>query len=263
MIPEVVRIASADEAQALSGKKKTRGKKIVLPSSCPVCNSAVEQLSDEAVARCTGGMDCQAQRKESIKHFASRRAMDIEGLGDKLVEQLMDAHIIDRVEDLFALELDTLVALPRMGKKSASNVLSAIEKSKQTTFARFVFALGIRDVGETGAAHLADNFIHLDALAVATAEELEAVDDIGPVVSNSVLEFFADERNQQTLDALVAAGIQWPTVSTDVDAHPQTLSGNTYVITGKLSSMTRDEANRHCCYVAPRCRQVYRAKRLR
>jgi len=242
VIPEVVRIATADESQAISGKKKTRGKKIVLPSSCPVCNSAVEQLSDEAVARCTGGMDCQAQRKESIKHFASRRAMDIEGLGDKLVEQLMDAQIIDRVEDLFALELDALVALPRMGKKSASNVLSAIEKSKQTTFARFVFALGIRDVGETGAAHLADNFIHLDALAVATAEELEAVDDIGPVVSNSVLEFFSDERNQQTLDALVAAGIQWPTVSTDVDAHPQTLSGNTYVITGKLSSMTRDEA---------------------
>jgi len=242
VIPEVVRIATSDDSPDAGDKKKSRGRKISLPANCPVCESAVEQSADEAVARCTGGMHCLAQRKESIKHFSSRRAMDIEGLGDKLVEQLIDAQIIERVEDLYTMELDALVALPRMGEKSASNVLAAIEKSKQTTFARFVFALGIREVGETGAAHLAENFIHLDALAGATAEELEAIDDIGPVVTNRVLEFFADERNRQTLKALVAAGIQWPTVTPDVDAHPQTLSGCTYVITGTLSSMKRDEA---------------------
>lgn len=242
VIPEVVRIASSDESQAVGGKKKSRGKKIVLPASCPVCESAVEQLSDEAVARCTGGMHCLAQRKESIKHFASRRAMDIEGLGDKLVEQLIDAQIIDRVEDLYTLEMEALVALPRMGEKSAANVLAAIEKSKQTTFARFVFALGIREVGETSAASLADQFSQLDALAVATAEELEAINDIGPVVTKSVIDFFADERNRQTLDALVAAGINWPTVAQDANTQTQTLAGCTYVITGTLSGMTRDEA---------------------
>jgi len=198
----------------------------------------------EAVARCIGGTEkCAAQRKESIKHFASRRAMDIDGLGDKLVEQLIDEKCIEWVEDLYSLDVQTIASLPRLGEKSATNLVDALERSKDTSLGRFIFALGIREVGETSAANLADYFTELDALGDASIEDLEAVDDVGPVVARSLVEFFANARNRQTVESLVAAGINWPApAAMSASADEQVLTGKTYVLTGTLSDMTRDQA---------------------
>jgi len=192
------------------------------------------------VARCTGGLQCAAQRREGIKHYASRRAMDIDGLGDKLVEQLSDAELISSIDDLYNLTAEQLTKLPRMGEKSATNLLESLEKAKQTTLARFVFGLGIRDVGEGGAAALADHFGSLDAIISADAASLEVVEDIGPVVSASVVAFFASTDNCKMVDALINHGIRFPVVE-KVDVEP-VLDGNTYVLTGTLSLMTRDQA---------------------
>lgn len=242
VIPEVARVVLEEREKKTSNGKKPSRRKIKLPDKCPVCKSPVEATDDEAVARCTGGMACLAQRKESIKHFASRRAMDIDGLGDKLVEQLMDEGLVDKVEDLFSLQSEALVELPRMGQKSVDNLLAALEQAKQTTFARFVFALGIREVGETSAANLASHFGDLDSLRNATPEELESVADIGPVVAKSLAGFFANKSNNKTVDALIKAGVQWE-AGTDVTPRgEQTLAGKTFVLTGTLSGMTRDAA---------------------
>ena len=245
VIPEVARVLIEERKQTADKKDKTKPQrryKIKLPEACPVCGSDVEQIDDEAVARCTGGLSCIAQRKEGIKHFASRRAMDIDGLGDKLVEQLMDEGLIDRVEDLFSMDAEALEQLPRMGKKKVANLLQALEAAKKTTLARFVFALGIREVGETGAANLASHFLDIGNLRKATREELEAVTDIGPVVAGSIVEYFADKDSCNTVDALLSAGITWPTETAVPEAGEQSLAGNTYVITGTLSQMKRDEA---------------------
>ena len=232
VIPEVVR--------ALEDKRPKGARKPKMPGKCPVCGSAVVREADQAVHRCTGGLFCGAQRKEAIKHFASRRALDIEGLGDKLVEQLVEGGLVEHVDDIYALQLEQLQSLERMGEKSAQNLLDALQKSKDTTFGRFIYALGIREVGETTAQTLAEHFGNLDSLMQADLDTLLEVADVGPVVAENLLQFFAEPRNRQVIEALRAAGMRWPEGQPRVTHRP--LSGNTYVLTGTLEALTRDQA---------------------
>ncbi|MDI3513481.1 MAG: ligase [Rhodocyclaceae bacterium] len=209
--------------------------------TCPVCGSHVVRGEDEAVARCTGGLFCPAQRKQALLHFAGRRAMDIEGLGDKLVDQLVDAAIVKTPVDLYRLGVLALANLERMGEKSAQNLLAAIERSRSTTLARFIFALGIRNVGEATARDLARHFGKLDALIAADADALQQVPDVGPIVAKSIAEFFAEPHNREVIEQLRAAGVQW------TEGEPQgtvagALAGKTFVLTGTLPTLTRDEA---------------------
>ena len=207
---------------------------------CPVCGSAAEKLAGEAVARCTGGLYCPAQRKQALLHFASRRAMDIEGLGDKLVDQLVDTGRVHTPADLYSLTLEQVAGLDRMAEKSATNLLDAIGKSRNTTLARFIYALGIRNVGEATAKDLARYFGTLDVLMAADEAELEQVPDVGPVVAVSLARFFAEAHNVTVIDQLRAAGVRWTE-----EAQPVALSaiaGKTFVLTGTLPSMSREEA---------------------
>ncbi len=215
---------------------------IEMPDACPVCESHVEKVEGEAVARCTGGLVCSAQRKEAIKHFASRKAMDVEGLGDKLIEQMVEAGLIDTLDDLFHLSVDEIAGLERMAEKSAQNVLNALEKSKQTTLARFIYALGIREVGVVTANNLAGYFGFLDRIMAATHEQLIAVDDIGDIVAAHIVNFFAEEHNRSVIEQLQKAGIYWEEKEPVSSAEDAPLSGKTAVITGTLSDMTRDDA---------------------
>jgi DNA ligase (NAD+) len=231
VIPEVVSV--------IADRRPADAKVFVMPKRCPVCGSDIERVEGEAVARCTGGLYCAAQRKEAIKHFASRRAMDIEGLGDKLVEQLVDLGLIDDVAGLYALNEQQVAALERMGEKSARNLMDALNKSKHTTFDRFLYALGIREVGEATARALAQAFGDLDALKDADQDALEAVRDVGPVVAAHIVHFFQQPHNKDVIDKLLEAGIVWPAV--EINRH-QPLAGHTYVLTGTLGGMTRDEA---------------------
>ena len=212
-----------------------------LPKTCPVCGSAVERPEDEAIARCTGGLFCPAQRKQALLHFAGRRAMDIEGLGDKLVEQLVDGGIVRTPADIYKLGLLKIVALERMAEKSAANILAAIEKSKATTLARFIFALGIRNVGEATAKDLARHFGSLDGLITADAERLQQVPDVGPVVAASIARFFAQPHNVEVIEQLRAAGVSWPAGAPSALANSP-IAGKTFVLTGTLPTLTRDEA---------------------
>ncbi len=232
VIPEVVRV--------LIEARPADVRRIELPDACPVCASAIEQVEGEAVARCSGGLFCTAQLKEAIKHFASRRAMNIDGLGSKMVEQLVDSGLIQHVDGLYRLSADQLAALPRMGEKSAANLIAAIESSKQTTLARFIYALGIRDVGEATAASLARHFGSFEALLAASDEDLQSVADVGPVVAAHVQAFFAQAHNREVIDRLRAAGIAWPDEQALAGQLP--LAGHTYVLTGSLSAMSRSEA---------------------
>lgn len=234
-------------ASVVTSQRPKKTQKIIFPAQCPICESPVETVGDEVVARCTGGLICEAQRKEAIRHFVSRKAMDIDGLGDKLVEQLVDEKMITSVADLYHLEEEPLAALERMGEKSAKNLVAAIEKSKQTTFARFLYSLGIREVGETTARNLAKAFGNLDTLMSTSNEELQSVKDIGPVAAHFVEEFFQQEENRDVIAALKNAGVVWDEVQIDRNAADQDqqalpLSGLTFVITGTLSAMSRDEA---------------------
>ncbi|WP_454456244.1 NAD-dependent DNA ligase LigA [Thauera phenylacetica] len=209
--------------------------------TCPVCGSHVVRGEDEAVARCSGGLFCPAQRKQALLHFASRRAMDIEGLGDKLVDQLVDAAIVKTPVDLYRLGVLALANLERMGEKSAQNLLMAIEKSRNTTLARFIFALGIRNVGEATARELARHFGNLDALTAADVDALQQVPDVGPIVAQCIAEFFAEPHNREVIEQLRAAGVQW------AEGEPQgsvagALAGKTFVLTGTLPTLSRDEA---------------------
>ena len=233
VIPEVV--------SAVLSKRPKGVKKFHMPTHCPVCDSEVIRLENEAVARCTGGLYCPAQRKEALKHFASRKAMDIEGLGDKLVEQLVDNELVHDLSDIYHLTLDAIAGLERMAEKSATNLLDAIEKSKHTKLDRFIFALGIRQVGETTAKTLARHFGNLDKLISATEEELIEVQDVGPIVAESIAHFFHEPHNRKVIEKLQKAGVQWPDVATRPKGS-QPLKGKTFVITGTLSGMTRDEA---------------------
>ena len=231
VIPEVV---------AVIPERRPRGThRVELPAVCPVCGSPVERVEGQAIARCTGGRRCPAQRKEEIKHFASRRALDIEGLGDKLVEQLVDAGLVKSPADLFTLEEARLAALDRMGEKSARKLLGAIEHAKRTTLARFLNALGIRDVGESTAAALASHFGGLDALRAADVAQIQEVPDAGPVVATSVVAYFRDRANAAVLDRLLASGIHWPKPPA-VARGP--LAGKVFVLTGTLEGCTREDA---------------------
>lgn len=237
VIPEVVRV--------LLDQRQGDQPEIRLPKKCPVCGADVVRPEGQAVARCSGGLICAAQRKEKLRHFASRRAMDIEGLGAKLVEQLVEQGVGDRrIEtpaDVYALTATQLASLERMGEKSAANLVAAIQRSKTTTLPRFLFALGIPEVGEATAANLARHFGDLGTLAQAEIEDLESVPDVGPVVASHVHEFFRQKENLAVIEALRKHGVSWPAAqSAKPEALP--LDGKTFVLTGTLESMTRDEA---------------------
>ncbi|MCE7521236.1 helix-hairpin-helix domain-containing protein, partial [Halomonas titanicae] len=196
-------------------------------------------IEGEAVARCSGGLYCAAQRKEALKHFASRKALDIDGLGEKLIVQLVDLGWVETPAALFHLSVEQLQSLPRMGEKSATNLVNALETAKSTTLARFIYALGIREVGEATAANLANHFGTLEAIQAAELEALEAVNDVGPIVAAHVHTFFRQPHNQETIAALIDAGITWQ--EAEVTQGPTPLEGQTWVLTGSLESMTRDE----------------------
>ena len=214
-----------------------------LQGACPVCGSAILREEGEVDWRCTGGLFCPAQRKQALLHFASRRMMDIEGLGDKLVDQLVDAGIIRTLPELYKLGVLKLTALDRMGEKSAQNLVAALEKSKQTTLARFLFSLGIRHVGEATAKDLARHFGRIDAIMDASEEQLLAVRDVGPIVAHSIRTFFEQPHNREVVEQLRAAGVTWEEHDGAVaDASPKPLAGKTLVLTGTLPTLSRDEA---------------------
>lgn len=233
VIPQVVSV--------LLERRPDHTESIIFPAQCPVCDSEVERIEGEAVARCTGGLYCAAQRKEAIKHFASRKAMDIDGLGDKIVEQLVERDWIQSPADLYRLSKVELATLPRMGPKSADNLFNTIKATQNTTLARFIYALGIREVGEATANALANHFRTLDALIEAEDEALQEVSDVGSVVARHIVAFFQEPHNQQVVSALRQV-IQWPEGEDASTVQSDRLAGNTYVITGTLSSMTRDDA---------------------
>lgn len=213
---------------------------IIFPERCPICDSPLERVEGEAVTRCTGALLCAAQQKEAIKHFASRKALDVDGLGDKLVEQLVDQGLITCVADLFKLTVEQLAGLERMGVKSAENLVQALENSKATTLPKFLYALGIREVGEATAANLAKHFGSLPAISSANIEALIEVDDVGPIVARHTADFFADKHAQDLLTALQQAGIHWPDIAVKTAAQLP-LAGMTYVITGTLETLSRSE----------------------
>jgi len=233
VIPEVVAVVAE--------RRPKHARRFVMPKKCPVCGSHVERVEGEADHRCSGGLFCAAQRREALRHFASRRAMDIEGLGDKLIAQLDEQQMVRDVADLFGLTVEELAGLDRMGEKSAANLVEAIERSKRTTLPRFLFSLGIREVGEATALALASHFGDLDALAGADGETLEQVPDVGPVVAQHVLGFFAERHNREVIRRLQRAGVRWPAVTRPA-REAQPLAGQTFVLTGTLSGMTREEA---------------------
>ncbi len=233
VIPEVVSV--------LLEKRPANVMAFVMPTLCPVCGSHVVRDPEEAVARCSGGLYCPAQRKQALLHFASRRAMDVEGLGDKLVEQLVDRNIVHNPADLYRLNLPALASLERMAEKSAQNILDAIEKSKRTSLARFIYALGIRNVGEATAKELARHFGNLERLMEADMADLQKVADIGPVVAQSLLEFFAETHNREVIEQLRGASVEWPEEEGAGQANAM-LSGRTFVITGTLPSLSREQA---------------------
>lgn len=231
VIPEIVSV--------IIEKRPEHTKSISLPKNCPICNSEIVKAAGEIIARCSGGLYCSAQRKESIKHFASRAALDINGLGDKLVDQLVDSGLIHNVADLYKLNLEKLSNLERMGEKSAENLLSALEKSKTTTLAKFIYALGIREVGEVTAQDLSQYFGSLEKLMLADEETLQSIPNIGPTVTKHISTFFRQKHNCELIEQLIQTGIHWPM---PIILKNQPLAGKTFVLTGTLQSMSREEA---------------------
>ena len=233
VIPQIIGV--------LHERRPADAKPIIFPHNCPVCGSQIVRIEGEAVARCTGGLFCAAQRKESLKHFVSRKAMDIDGVGGKLIEQLVERELIRTPADLFKLDLTTLMQLERMGEKSAKNALNSLEQAKHTTLARFIFALGIREVGESTALNLANHFKTLEALQNADFEQLQAVPDVGEVVANRILAFWREPHNVDAVNDLIAQGIHWDAVETK-EAGDNPFKGKIVVLTGTLSQMGRNEA---------------------
>jgi len=234
VIPEVVKIVP---------DRRPIGAKIVkIPTQCPECGSAVIREEDEAVARCTGGLFCAAQRVEALKHFVSRRALDIDGLGAKLIEQLVEIDRVKTPADLFDLDQDGLMSLERMGEKSAINLLASIDASKKTTLSRFLYALGIREVGEATAASLATHYGRLRNVMDADEAGLQSVQDVGPVVASRILSFFGEQHNQYVVQKLIESGVSWPDADPAPAADDGHLSGKVFVLTGTLPTMSRDEA---------------------
>jgi DNA ligase (NAD+) len=233
VIPEVVRVVVEE--------RPPDAREFVMPTKCPECGSAVERLPDEAIARCTGGLVCPAQRKQALRHFASRHAMDIEGLGEKLIDQLVDGGRVRSAADIYHLRPEDLSSLERMADKSAANVIAAIDRSRATTLARFIYALGIRHVGEATARDLADHFGALEPMLGASEEELLEVRDVGPVLAHSIRDFLAEPHNREVIDALRAAGVHFAE-GPPKRPHDGPLAGRTIVLTGTLPSLSRDEA---------------------
>ncbi len=233
VIPQIIGV--------LHDRRPADARPIVFPETCPVCDSAIVRIEGEAVARCTGGLFCAAQRKEALKHFVSRKAMNIDGVGGKLIEQLVDRELIHTPADLFKLDLTTLTRLERMGAKSAENALASLEKAKNTTLARFIFALGIREVGEATALNLANHFKTLEALQNADLEALQQVPDVGEVVANRILAFWYEPHNVAVVNDLIAQGVHWDDVEVK-EVGENLFKGKTVVLTGTLTQMGRNEA---------------------
>lgn len=233
VIPQIIGV--------LRERRPDNAEPIIFPTNCPVCDSQIIRIEGEAVARCTGGLFCAAQRKEALKHFVSRKAMDIDGIGGKLIEQLVDRELIHTPADLFKLDLTTLTRLERMGAKSAENALNSLEKAKSTTLARFIFALGIREVGEATALNLANHFKTLDALKAADLEQLQQVPDVGEVVANRIFVFWREAHNVAVVEDLIAQGVHWETVEVK-EASENLFKDKTVVLTGTLTQMGRNEA---------------------
>jgi len=234
VIPEVVR--------TIPDRRPKRTRIVRAPEKCPVCHSAVVREEGEAVARCTGGFICAAQRAEALKHFVSRRALDVDGLGSKLIEQLVAIDRIETAADLYHLERDELAGMDRMGEKSAENLLAAIERSKDTTLARFLYGLGIREVGEATARSLAAHYGKLTSIMKADEESLQTVQDVGPIVASRIHSFFAEKHNQKVVKGLIDSGLTWKETKPSPKAADGPLSGKIFVLTGTMSNMTRDEA---------------------
>ncbi len=223
-------------------RRPENAKSIVFPTRCPVCQSDVERVEGEAVARCSGGLICQAQRKEALKHFVSRKAMDVEGLGDKVIEQLVDREMVSTPADLFRLRAGELTILERMGPKSAQNVIDALNKAKQTTLPKFLYALGIREVGEATALNLAQYFLSLEAIQQASLEQFIEVPDVGVVVASHLQAFFAQDSNQQVINELLEQGITWPALTAAPVAVDSALAGKIVVLTGSFTQLSRNDA---------------------
>ncbi|MBE0362449.1 hypothetical protein PULV_a3085 [Pseudoalteromonas ulvae UL12] len=233
MIPQIT--------QVVLERRTDEAKDIEFPTQCPICQSNVERTVGEAVARCSGGLVCGAQRKEAIKHFASRKAFDIDGMGDKIVEQLVDRELIHTPADLFLLKQGHLESLERMGPKSAQKLIAALETAKQTSLNRFLYSLGIREVGEATAMNLANHYLTLEKVMAASVESLQDVSDVGEIVAKHVNFFFKEAHNREVVDALLAAGVSWPDIVVKTQDE-QPLAGKTYVLTGTLSQMGRSDA---------------------
>ncbi|MDK9740055.1 NAD-dependent DNA ligase LigA [Vibrio sp. D404a] len=234
VIPQIVAVVTE--------RRPESAKEIVFPEACPVCSSAVERVEGEAVARCTGGLVCQAQRKEALKHFVSRKALDVDGLGEKVIEQLVDREMVETPADLFKLSAGVLTVLDRMGPKSAQNVVNALTKAKETTLARFLYSLGIREVGEATAMNLAQHFKSLDMVQAATHEQLVDVQDIGDIVASHITSFFSQDKNREVVDKLLELGLTWPAIEAPAEGQSLPLEGKTVVLTGSLSQLGRSEA---------------------
>lgn len=233
VIPQIIGVVTE--------RRPEQAKKIEFPTACPVCNSAIVRVEGEAVARCSGGLFCEAQRKEALKHFVSRKAMDMDGVGEKLIEQLMERELIHTPADLFKLNQTTLMRLDRMGEKSAQNALNSIEKAKNTTLPRFLFSLGIREVGEATAQNLANHFGTLEAIRNASFEQLKEVQDVGDVVANRIISFWNEQHNVDVVEDLIAQGVHWQNVvKTEIADNP--LKNKNVVLTGTLTQLTRDQA---------------------
>lgn len=236
VIPQVVKV--------IHERRPADTEAVQYPQNCPVCDTPVERITSEAVTRCVAGLYCAAQRQQAIKHFVSRKAMDIDGLGDKLVEQLLDEGLIKDPADIFRLEKSALMALERMGERSADNLLRAIESSKIVSLARFIYAIGIREVGESTAQSLADNLQDLERLRHADSETLMAIEDIGPIVAEHIVNFFNQEHNNEVIDRLLDNGIEFEAIETVKNKSEQMLTGQTWVITGTLNTASRSEMKR-------------------
>lgn len=234
VIPQIVAVVEE--------RRPDDARDIVMPPACPVCESHIERVEGEAVTRCTGGLVCSAQRKEAIKHFASRKALDVEGLGDKLIDQMVAASLIDSLDDVFHLTLDDIAGLERMAEKSAQNVLNALEKSKATTLGRFIYSLGIREVGTVTAQNLANHFGYLERIMNASVDVLLDVPDVGNIVAQHLVNFFAEEHNRTVIEQLQKSGVHWVESEPVNAADDAPLAGKTAVITGTLSDMSRDDA---------------------
>ncbi|MCH7538461.1 MAG: NAD-dependent DNA ligase LigA [Proteobacteria bacterium] len=236
VIPEVARV--------IASRRPKNTRRVQLPKTCPVCNSRVEREEGEAVARCTGGLFCAAQRAEALKHFVSRRALDIEGFGAKLIEQLVESDRLKSPADLFQLSKKELSELDRMGEKSADNLVRSIESSKSTSLSRFLYALGIREVGDATAAGLATHYGRLESIVAASEEELQGVPDVGPIVASRIRAFFQEKHNLEVVTRLQDSGVYWPESDPVVLSEDGPLAGKTFVITGTLVDMTRDQAKK-------------------